>query len=82
MVPQMLGDGLVQRKGGVIEPINKGYRFAETTLRHWHPLTGFHVDAAAFPGAFVEECKNDLDVDVDVWPTRFLGREAGEWYAK
>ena len=43
---------------------------------------GDEVDAAAFPSTFVEECKNELDVDVDVWPTRFLGREAGEWYAK
>jgi len=44
--------------------------------------TGSEVDAAAFPSTFVEECKNELDVDVDVWPTRFLGRDAGEWYAK
>ena len=44
--------------------------------------TGNEVDAAAWPAAFVEECKNELDVDVDVWPTRFLGRDAGEWYAK
>ena len=44
--------------------------------------TGNEVDAAAWPAAFVEECKNELDVDVDVWPTRFLGREEGEWYAK
>jgi len=44
--------------------------------------TGSEVDADAFPAAFVDECKRELDVDVDVWPTRFLGREAGEWYAK
>jgi len=44
--------------------------------------TGSEVDADAFPAAFMQECKNELDVDVDVWPTRFLGREAGEWYAK
>mgnify|MGYP001389822669 CR=1 FL=1 len=44
--------------------------------------TGDEVDAAAWPAAFVDECKNELDVDVDVWPTRFLGRDAGEWYAK
>ena len=44
--------------------------------------TGNEVDAAAWPAAFVDECKNELDVDVDVWPTRFLGRDAGEGYAK